>query len=54
MCPHNRKIEFFPEHVWLVRECSECGKVKSKKEHKTVKVVGCLDCGEVWVKDYGE
>jgi RNase P subunit RPR2 len=47
-CKHSRTIKYFPETVWWFRNGDERGK------HSSVVITGCLDCGRVWVRDYGE
>ena len=48
VCKHLRTACFFPEKVTC--------KLPNGKEvpHKTIKIVGCLDCNRTWMVDYGE
>ena len=50
-CPHTRMARFYPDDVtWrniLVKD-------SRPERHGTVVVEGCLNCGRMWMRDYGE
>jgi len=47
-CPHTRSIQFDPGVV----DCTvPAGKTV---KHQSVVIEGCLNCGKMWVRDYGE
>jgi hypothetical protein len=49
-CPHTRRAKLYPSEVswWSTLPGGGSGR------HKTVVVEGCLDCGRMWIRDYGE
>jgi hypothetical protein len=48
-CRHERKVQFYPsDMVWWNTVSRTGGK------HPTILVEGCLDCGRMWMRDYGE
>jgi hypothetical protein len=47
-CRHSRTVRFYPDEAWWLRDEVVRGR------HRQVAVEGCLDCGAVNVRDYGE
>jgi hypothetical protein len=48
-CPHTRRAKFYPADVcWWNTQSKSIGK------HRTIVVEGCLNCGRMWMRDYGE
>lgn len=52
-CKHNRQISFYPDNVHYMFIGKEI-RNNNGIIHDTIVVKGCLDCGKVWVEDYGE
>ena len=52
-CSHNRTVIWFPEKTKLERKCPY-RKAIIRDEIKTIRLKGCLDCGKVWIEDYGK
>lgn len=48
-CEHNRVAKFYPKNTtWENKVTKTCG------PHNTVVVEGCLNCGKMIMRDYGE
>jgi hypothetical protein len=49
LCHHKRTFEFFPSDVWWSMDGKEMGKVTHG-----LKVICCMDCGDVSAENYAK
>ena len=48
-CRHDRTFTFYPEEVWWELD----GQTQGRMNHGA-SIIGCMDCGKMWAKNYAE